>query len=366
MVSVDPSFFHEGVIKPPPGWDALAIALLTPPSDVHDFGNADELNRWAAHVAAVTAEAYAGRTLLPRGYAYTLAFTIGLEVLAAFLPDEGVAVATAQQLLSTQPDMVQKRREDLVIPLWMAARAELLELVAAVSEDDRARLARAVAVYTSQQHAGTRDILSRSPQQESPLSLVITVLISIIAGYADPDAFRTFVRKLYAAHESPLENLLRNSHDAESWLENVLEVLPRLLLKHFVPVYTGIQISNPGIGLVQEDGGPGDRMFSSQATQIRTVAPLIRALFTEEEVGELIDTENVTEERFANLYAAVLTDWDVRAEKIRSLVLAELAARGYIEARKLAVRYYSRLSTPQYVYDNLIQELKTAARSDRI
>ncbi len=353
----DPSFYHDGVLKLPAAAEAQAITLLSPPRDLRDFGDAGPLRRWAAHSGGVTGHAYAARTLTPRAFAYALAFTTGLEVLADHFPAAGTAVAEAQLLLSNRPDHLQQRRERLVRALRLATDIELPEVASALTHVDRARLAAALAEWRKLPPDRRSEPLSPSPWREGPFSLLLSVLISLIAGAGGHAALRQFTWNIYQAYQAPVEKLLRESHDGGSWLENILDALPRLMLKNFVPIYTKMRISNPEIGLLQEDVPPGMPLFKSQSTQIRVVAPLLRAAFSDDEIAGLIEMENVAEEKFAHLYAALLTDWDVRAEQVRGIVLAELAASGRIAARQLVTRYYARLSIPTYVYQDLLRQL---------
>ncbi len=314
-----------------------------------------ELNR--SQISIVSEKAYAARTLTPRAFAYALAFTNGLGVLADHFPGGGAAVAEAQFLLATRPDHLQQRREHLVRALRHATDIELPHIASALTLVDRARLVRALAEWKKLPSGRRSEPLEPSPWREGPLSMLLTVLISLIAGAAGHAAFRQFTWNIYQAYQEPIEKLLRESHDGESWLENILDALPRLMLKNFVPIHTKMRISNPEIGMLQEDVPPGMPLFASQGTQIRVIAPLIQAAFSDDQIADLVEMENVMEEKFANLYAAILTDWDVRAEEVRRIVFAELAASGRIAARQLATRYYARLSIPTYVYQDLLRQI---------
>jgi hypothetical protein len=355
----DPSFYHDGVLKLPAAAEAQAITLLSPPQDIRDFGDAASLRRWAAHTGNVTGHAYAARTLVPRAFAYALAFTTGLGVLADHLPAAGTAVAEAHFMLSNRPDHLQQRREQLVRALRLATDIELPDVASALTHAERASLAAALAGWRKLPPGRRSEPLSPSPWREGPLSLLLGMLISLIAGAAGHAALRQFTWNIYQAYQAPVEKLMRESHDGGSWLENILDALPRLMLKNFVPIYTKMRISNPKIGLLKEDVRPGMPLFTSQSTQIRVIAPLLRAAFSDDEIAGLIEMENIAEEKFAHLYAALLTDWDVRAEELRGIVLAELAASGRTAARQLLTRYYARLSIPTYVYQDLLRQVRS-------
>jgi len=210
---------------------------------------------------------------------------------------------------------------------------------------------------------------SADSQSNTILKNLAERMLQFAIVHYDYDELRGVLRWLHAEYRPYFRTLLTTSEDNESWLVNIAELLPRLLLKNLVPIYDSIRVRAGGVFLGSDglfDDGTASRISS-----------LYRTLFDSDELAGLAQDAQRASEVFANVGARIaqresfgkaedatdlLKKWEVSESSAMSADQIDFEVQilhFYFEAERLEIRQvleneYRRVVTiPRFRYEEL-------------
>ncbi len=197
-------------------------------------------------------------------------------------------------------------------------------------------------------------------RREFPLKSLAESCFRALIWDNNQPVLRELVRWLHSAYEPHLDRLLRESQSQGAWLDNVAELVPRLLLRNLVPIHNSVVVRDGSVNVSVAPTAVGPRALFDPGA-VSQVSTLYRNLFDGTEVRELEQRS----QRMAELFAHTFTLWarldlndKLRLSREHLLRLAK--DRGRLQAlRYLELSYRHRLSVPTYFYRELRAELFT-------
>ena len=261
--------------------------------------------------------------------------------------------------LCIQPDQYDY---EVIVCLWVhSLRASLSK---GEDENLRARMKKHLRNFVSNSEiskdtslVAESKLLDEGQHAKQAFKNVPTLLFKTLIDFEKTETIKELIRFLYLSYEQALSALLHSSDSLETWLWNIAELIPYLLLKNFVPIHDTVVVRNPSITLV-EKSVPGGASHLIDTGTVSRVSRFFRDLFTLDEIQYFEQTAQRISETFAHIYPIVLSDIQESLIQKKTEIMKEAQINGRMRGLQLALtQYKSRLSIPKYIYEEIIAQV---------
>jgi hypothetical protein len=195
--------------------------------------------------------------------------------------------------------------------------------------------------------------------KEFPRAIVEFMLLTDQRGMV-----RELIQYCYNAYREYHHNLLYSSPDDVTWNRNVRLLLPRLLLRNFIPIHDTVLLGDRRI-IIPSDRHRGPAI-SDSGTASR-VSRLFRNLFSADEIHSLEQTSQAISEFYVHLNTMSIEGIEKHISTARQEVKEIAESIGLLPAQQRAIALYKhQLALPQYAFQSLMQELREASRAREV
>lgn len=195
-----------------------------------------------------------------------------------------------------------------------------------------------------------------------PLKDTVSSMIRAMVFDRDFDRLRELVRWSYSNYEPHLKTLLDESDDDDSWMINLAELLPRLLLRNCIALHDSVAIRDPKVVMAMYTSSRSPAAFYDPGVLVRR-STLVRTLFDEKEIHALEQAGQRIAELFAHAYPLLLLrDPQREAADVRNRVRRIAQERGRIPAlQHIEIQHRHSLRIPTWLYREMKGELRASA-----
>lgn len=191
-----------------------------------------------------------------------------------------------------------------------------------------------------------------------PLKCFATLCLRALVWERDYEALRRVILWAHQVHQVHLQRLIERSDDDASWLENLAELMPRLLANQLVPINDTVVLRDGAIAVRTGPMSSGPRGLHDPGT-VGRVSTLFRNIFDETQLHALSQTAQHIEEVFAHTVHLLWSDRAAELGVRRQHLLHMAEQQGRLRAlQRLETEYRHTLSIPTYMYHDLRHQLR--------